>query len=408
MHRHLQEHVRHFEVWVPVWEGRRVRQPIPDPVRQLLFPPTISTSMLGTYNIATDETKNITLPFQTGFYNATLDEIFGCAKTLFPKACALTIEGGNCRKPPMIQHFRQKFPTPLACTSNMYPAYQQFMNLQFGRLPQLTNIRTIVLKGAWNIIRQESDFTNLTTALPNLREWQCAYSKPKSRAYAAICASLKQVPPTITHLSICLEGLDYKSNQSLRKWHKIYPANHICHDLGRIFPQLETLTYTGRVCACLFYTARKAASDSRDYSHLRSVDLIVKNCCRETTNFNDGTGIHNWAFIQAFAALVLAGVRALDALTQLNFLRIRFIDLDSPSPLLNPYFNLQNDTCMGLWTQEMLELLEKVRPTAHYLESDLQDSLPGGGKNVKMLSSRPKSIKVDAYIAVAEAGSYIA
>jgi hypothetical protein len=67
----------------------------------------------------------------------------------------------------------------------------------------------------------------------------------------------------------------------------------------------------------------------RGGSTLKSLDIVVKNCCRRKPNWNDGTGISNWTFIQAFESLVVAGVQSLDILDALKYLRVRFIDLDS-------------------------------------------------------------------------------
>jgi hypothetical protein len=108
-------------------------------------------------------------------------------------------------------------------------------------------------------------------------------------------------------------------------WRKIYPECHICFELAKALPQLEALTYSGRICHHFFAQATRLAEQQA--SKLKSLDIIVQNCCRPKNVWSDGTGISNWAFIKSFEALVTAGVHSLSKLTELNYLRIRFIDL---------------------------------------------------------------------------------
>ena len=351
-------------------------------------PQTVNTIVTTTIRTP-QEVENINQAYQLASSNATLDEIFNCVSCLFPEACILTIEGGHCKKPPMIQQFRRsKFP------------------IQNQRLQSLPSIRTLIIKGAWNVMREEVHFTIIVAALPNLREWQTTYAKPKTKAYTLMCPTLHHIPQTLTHLKICLEGFYSKDSVSASKMRTLQQSHHLCRDIGRILPQLEAFTFTGRICACLFTTAIASASKVRK-SRLRSVDLVVKNCCRDPTAWNDGTGIHNWPFIQTFAALATAGVRSLLAYPSLTFLRIRFIDLDSQCPLLNPYFQLQNNRCSGIWNDEILALLGTARPEAGF--ERLGDDVVGmrgwdkeGRVCVGYPVLRPRSIKVGNYKAFAE------
>ena len=317
----------------------------------------------------------------------------------------MTIEGGHCKKPPRIQHFRNPSLTTTMSSSQANPL--RLLSKSRNRLPILPNITTLVLKGAWNIIRQDSDFDTIARAVPNLREWHCAYAKPKTESYNAMCAILKNFPRPINHINICHEGLYGKQSFDLPKWRKAYPANHICQNLGRLAPQFESLSYTGRICSCLFSTAVNALKNERDNSRLKSIDLIVKNCCRDGTAWDDTTGIYSWAFIKLFTALVVAAVRCLKVYPALISLRIRFIDLDSPCPLLNPYFHLKGDTVSGIWNDEILSLLKDARPGAAYEGLGLVDGL-GGAEGIgdgRELRSRPKSICVQTYAALAEGGT---
>ena len=347
-------------------------------------PHTVNT-MVATNLRTPQEVENINQAYQLASSNSTLDEIFGCVSCLFPEACILTIEGGHCKKPPMIQQFR---------TLESCPADQ--------KLPELPKVRTLVMKGAWNVIREDTHFITLTNALPNLREWHTTYAKPKTKAYRLISSVVRHIPATLTHLNLCLEGFYSKDTVASMKMRQLQLTHHLCRDLGRLLPQLEAFTFTGRVCSCLFTTAITCADKSHK-PRLKSIDLIVKNCCRDRNTWNDGTGIHNWAFIKAFEALVTASVRSLEAYPELKFLRIRFIDLDSPCPLLNPYFQLQRNICSGIWNDDILSALSAARPTASFSNFDEELGPRGLDKEGRIVIGwpvmRPKSIKVGSYAA---------
>ena len=339
--------------------------------------------------------------------NATLEEVLGCTKVLFPGACALTIEGGHCKKSRKIQHFRQTAPKDSYLPKSLSPSIEKPKlrdGAKYRQFPDHHKISTLILKGSWNIIRETSDFQNLATALPSMREWHCVYAKPKTDAYRAMCGVLRHFPPTISKINLCLEGLNGKQPSSLAKWRKLFPEFHICKDLGYLFPQLETLTFTGHVCACLFNTATTVVSPMRDLPKLRSIDLFVRNCCRDSTELDDGPSIHNWPFIQAFEQLVLEAVTILGAYPQLNYMRIRFLDLDSPRPLLNPYFHLENNVCTGMWDSKILAALREARPSAHF-ETTMDDGILDWFEGP--VFSRPKSMKASSYAALAQVGSVI-
>lgn len=258
------------------------------------------------------------------------------------------------------------------------------------------------------MVRSSADFFTIATALPSLREFHCTYHKPKTGAYRAICDSLAyNFPPTITSLNLCLEGLYTKNTSSLKKWRKLYPTHHICRNLGAVAPQLESLTYTGRVCGAIFSTAVKAAEQTRgSCTRLKSIDIVVNNVCRDLTSNNDGTGMHNFAFIQAFEALVVQGVRALQTYTSVKNMRIRFIDLDSPAPQLNPMFHLEGNRAWGLWSEEILSLLREARPDVRFL--GWPGKLMDGGEEVmeRDATGLRRSIGVEYYKAMAQAGSF--
>lgn len=400
LHRHLQPYVKHIEVWVPVWEKKAGSSPTYSPAQintRQVQSRAIVTTIVNANTTSFEETNNISLIYQLASHNATMDEILECVKCLFPEACILTLEGGHCKKPPMIQLFRQTDP---------YKRESQ-------KLPTLPHIRTLVMKGAWNIMREEKHFQVLAAAVPSVSEWHCTFAKPKSKSYLMISQILQHIPLTLTHVNICLESFYDKQSSSSHMWSKIYPERHICQDLGAIAPQLEALTYTGRICGGFFTQACRAVEQLRGGSTLKSLDIVVKNCCRRKPNWNDGTGISNWTFIQAFESLVVAGVQSLDILDALKYLRVRFIDLDSPCALLNPYFQLKDNQCTGIWNEEILTLLSQTRPGAHYIH--LNDDLGVGNVSkdgfrvldVAWPKQRPLSIKTSSYASIADPSSLV-
>ncbi|KAL8703844.1 MAG: hypothetical protein Q9201_002994 [Fulgogasparrea decipioides] len=410
-HPHLRTHVRHFEVWVPVWEVKASRRPTDIPPIPSAFTPRPDMRgprMHGRAAMVVQEISDMTQAFQQASHNVTLEDVFEHLRDMFPEAYALTIEGGQGKRTPLIKARRDGGPTERAD----WPLFMD--SSRKAPLPINSKIGSLVLKGAWNIIREPSDFYLLKSALPNLKEYHCTYAKPKTQAYEAMCCILKYFPTSINHLNLCLEGLTGKAPSSPDKWRRLYSTYHICTDVGRILPDLETFSYTGRICGSIFKAACGAAAELRDTTRLKSVDLIVRNCCRRAVyNSNDATGIYQPEFIKLFKQLVIEAVRALSTFTSLQYLRIRFLDLDSPNPLLNPYFHLQGNSVTGIWNDEILALLRTARPNASYDSLDVSDcgQRHGDGFTDHILGGlaplprggRPKSMNVGAYGALAEA-----
>lgn len=381
--------------------GRRTTQ-MP-PVTNALSP-RFQDALIGTQpNLRPAlELNDMALTFQQASQNATLEEIFFYACALFPAAYALTIEGGQGKRSPMVQPFRDPWNPnhPHKSRQVIFTDGRSYLKERLPKLPIHPNIGTLVLKGAWNIIRQPSDFDTIVEALPNLREWHCLYAKPKTEAYKTLCMLIRSPPPTIHHLNICLDGLCGKPSSFPEKWRSVYDSHHLCVELGTLAPNLESISFTGRICGSLFKTAVASALRMRDPPNLKSVDLIVRNCCRSSSLWNDGTGIYNLDFIAAFTRLVIEAIRSLRTFTKLNFLRIRFIDLDSPNPLLNPYFQMQGNTVMGIWNEEILSTVKEARPDARFEGLEYYEQGWGSREMVgerAMGGGRPKSICVDTY-----------
>ncbi|CAF9932342.1 hypothetical protein IMSHALPRED_008865 [Imshaugia aleurites] len=447
-HPHLQAYVRHFEVLVPIWEmrlGQSQQRFLPNPQPDPQFSLFHAFQGLAINTNHTEDGQPTPSAFQLASKNATIDDIFTCAQALFPYLCALTIEGGHCKRPPKVHYFSEanvvnalqtprsvatipfgvgtsriitpsmptclqenlKFNSPILHQPQPFPSpiLQQTIEPQ---LPKLSNTKTLILKGAWNMVRSSDDFSTLAMALPSIREFHCTYHKPKTGAYRAICNSLVyHFPPTITSLNLCLEGLYTKNASSLKKWRKLYPIHHICRNLGAVTPQLESLTYTGRVCGAIFSSAIKAAEQTRgSCTRLKSIDIVVNNVCRDPTTNNDGTGMYNLAFIQGFEALVVQGVRVLQTYTSVRNMRIRFIDLDSPAPQLNPTFHLEGNRAWGLWSEEILSLLREARPDVRFL--GWPGKMIDGGDEVmeRDATGLRRSVGVEYYKAMAQAGGF--
>ncbi|RDW87401.1 hypothetical protein BP5796_03095 [Coleophoma crateriformis] len=384
-HPHLCSYIKHIEFWFPVFQQKNFpsenspRIPNSTPERSNLIRPLVHLGI---------EPAN-TITYQTPSNNCSLEEIFRFVQMTFGEACILTLEGGERKKPPMVQHFRSGTP-------------------EGSRLPTIDTIRTLVCKGQWNLIRSNQDFQTIADALPMLNEWHGSYAKPKSKAYLSMATILPHLPQNLTHLNICLEG-DYRRESMCPSFfRKVGQQTHFCIQMARSVPTLEYLVYTGRVCHS-FFDAAAQVSNSRT-TRLKSVDLVVKNCCRPSMQWNDGSGITDIAFIAAFESLVTSGVRSLERLAALEFLRIRFIDLESQAPPLNPYFQMEKGTCTGIWSEQIINALTRVRPEARFLERSESLGDVGYDKDGRLLTGpsflkyRPLSIKVSSYLALSPGG----
>lgn len=418
-HPHLTRHVRHVEYWVPVWGNKTLMPPLPSsllPNDNDIF--GHQNALIRTAADRLEESPVTSYTFERATQNATLNDIFNQVHMLFPEARILTLEGGHCKKPPMITHFR--------------PHEERYF-------ATLRNIRTLVMRGTWNIMRQFEHWRNIQDALPNLQEWHCAYAKHKLESYPMISKILLTLPSTVLHVSLSLEGF-YSKPESSNIYNSPPPNHHLCELLGRIAPRLESLTYSGRICSCFFTSACRALRSTKEESRLQSLDLVVKSCCPPHLSLADndlapattqatlsdplstatdttsvpptltllpvgGTseiaGISNMTFIRAFERLTLGAVSSLSLFPLLSYIRIRFIDLDSACPLLNPYFQLIDGRCNGLWNEDILDVLSKARPGVEY-EELTEGICPQWGKGDVIVGAvyprtRPRAINSGAY-----------
>ncbi|GAB1207400.1 hypothetical protein APSETT445_006116 [Aspergillus pseudonomiae] len=390
-------YVRHVEIWIPVWGKRAIKNSSQIPTRRY-NDEDIDGAAAHTTMVWDDSDTNHGNDYKYHYasHNATLEEIFYHVQSCFPEARILTLEGGHCKKPPMVRHFRND-----PC------------GLSGQQLPTLPEIRSFVMRGAWNIMRDHRHWRNLSEALPGLQEWHCAYAKPKVEGYHTIAEILRRLSPSIVHLNISLEGF-YSKDSTQTNWlgDGVNPP-HLCRLLGDVVPHLESLAFTGKVCACLFQPTRNSLSVwPPKSSKLRSLDLVVKNCCRDKRTspglpfLDDFSRITNLHFIRAFERLITGAVHSLNTHQVLNYMRIRFIDLDSACPPLNPYFQLIDDECSGLWSERILDMLHEARPQAHFIELS-EGIYPQYGPNHQIVGAvyprtRPLSIHAATYKIIAD------
>jgi hypothetical protein len=288
----LARYVKHLEIWFPVFQPRSG----PLALGITLSLPVITQDGLGS--------TTYVLPPN----NAALRDVFEFASSVLPSVCIVTLEGGERRKAPKVLNSRPLMP------------------LQSKMLPQLPWVQTLVTKGQWNLMREDDDFHFVMTAFPNLVEWHSMYSKPKSKSYLSMARFLPRMPNHITQLNLCIEA-DYRREPGTPTHYlKVCSQVHFCTKLAEATPHLESLSYTGRVCRAFFEAVAVRANPRM--SRLKVINLTVKNTCRVISELHEsGSGIQDWKFIQHFEALVLAGIRSMERLTSLEFLRIRHVDL---------------------------------------------------------------------------------
>jgi len=296
-HPHLRPYIKHIEVWFPVFEPK--------------YGPLALSNANTLPTVTADGLTNATYVLPAD--NCSLEEAFYFVAECFPEVYIMTLEGGERKKAPRVRHWIREPTEPARL------------------MPKINSIRTLICKGQWNLMRGEEDYQTIMSALPNLQEWHGSYSKPKSKSYLTM-ADILAKPMRLSTLSLCLEG-DYRRESSFPPYFmKVSNKVHFCSRLAHAAssPSMEHFSYTGRVCKQFFINLMARHRDPRQ-ARLKSIDLTVKNCCREASQWNEsGSGIVDMNFINAFEALVLAGIRSLGRLKGVEYLRIRFVDLGKP------------------------------------------------------------------------------
>ncbi|KAM0255099.1 hypothetical protein ACHAQJ_006103 [Trichoderma viride] len=328
---HLSPYIKHIEIWFPVF--------------QPTYGPLALSNTLTLPTVTTDGLTNATYTLPGN--NCTLQHVFQFVAIALPETKVLTLEGGERRKAPRVAH--------------LYIRNSSKSN----RFLPLGSVRTLVTKGQWNLMRDRDDFEIIMKALPNLEEWQGSYSKPKSKSYITASEFLPHLPSHVTNLSLCMES-DYRREGVMPAfYYKVAQKAHLCSSLACVLPSLEHFAYTGRLCHHLFDAAMRTADPLT--TRLKSIDITVKNCCRRSFSFHDsGSGIQDMGFIEAFEKLVVSAVRSMEKFKRLEYIRIRFVDLDSVLPPLNPYFLMQNGKCTGVWSDYIIAEMNRIRPNTTF------------------------------------------
>lgn len=390
-HSHLTQYIRHVEFWIPIW-GDRSSVPLNRDV------PQMSLQLQREYQDNTGLLPNrdsSNLSFKRSQFNATLSDIFRHVSCFLPNAQILTLEGGHCLNSPLVALFNEKeTQDSLEC------------------LPQ---VKTLALKGAWNILRDYVRWQKIEKALPNLQAWHCSYPDSRHENYTLFWKIGMHAPPTIRLLDVNMSSLRTKENTAV--YNDMSPAGqHVCYHLGKMTPQLESLSFSGRICSNFFSAAATAARESKFSCRLRNIDLVVGNCCRTKPTmardddfynpiYDRAPGQFNLDFIRCFERLIVSCVRSLKFLPLEN-IRIRFIDFEAACPQLNPYFRMVGNRCYGIWNEEILNLLPNVRPGLQYanLEEGLANPLrkEDGPTRGLFPLRRPKAIKSSTYRIIAE------
>ncbi|CAJ2500166.1 Uu.00g030190.m01.CDS01 [Anthostomella pinea] len=333
---HLRTYVKHIEIWFPVFQPRFVTNDAGEVSFALptVSPEGIASAMYG-------------LPMD----NATLEEVFYLVSMTFPEVRVMTLEGGERKKAPPVQ-FKP-------------PGRKKDDEEDDQELPQVQSVRTLIVKGQWNIIRQAENWEIISRALPSLEEWHGTYAKPKSKSYLSMAKTLETLDHKITKLNLCLE-CDYRREMACPPYYlKVCEQLHWCEKMAKAASFLEHLSYTGRICHGFFDVLAKCSNPRT--TRLKTIDLTVKNCCRTNAQWNEsGSGITDMHFIGAFEQLVLGAIRALERLKSVELLRIRYVDLDSPVPPLNPYFMIRDGWCSGVWSDQIVAELNSIRPDIRF------------------------------------------
>lgn len=384
------EYVKHIEIWVPVWGRPSVRR------RHFTVPrqPVQGWTVDGQAILA-DNNR-----YQRAHDNASLNDIFRVVKAFFASAQIFTLEGGDNYRSLRVEKFADG------------PLVFGFQDRSERRhLPVLDNVETFVMRGAWNVMRDSKDWYDFRQALPNITEWQCSYTRVQVLGYVTMANILSSQFESIRHITVGLEG--FANNQD--NVHNVGPKpvlQPICHKLAKAAFNLETVKFTGRVCGDLFSGLISEAQTRKKVPSLRSLDVVVKACCRNEVRSEywlpltyQLAGVNHTEFNDAFHGLVLGAVQALAVLPKLTYLRIRFMDLDWTDPFQNPYFELKNDKCTGLWSPAILDALRESRPSASFvqhsngIEPEILDNVLVG---VQALAARPVSILASQYVITAE------
>ncbi|KKA29850.1 hypothetical protein TD95_000440 [Thielaviopsis punctulata] len=342
-HPYLSQYVRHVEVWFPVFQSSAPYvQSVP-----ILRPPHYINLFPAVHRV----------PFVSPSDNCSFKNVFSLLHHHFHNLKILTLEGGDRRKAPKV-------------------ANGMTFNPPSDIIYEIPSVHTLITKGQWNLVRSTEDFQLIMSHLPNLREWHASYHKQKSKTYISMSHNIiPYLPRGLRALDIKMEADYHREIVTPQFYQKALKHCHLCPQLGYAVWSVSHLSYTGRICD-KFFEVLESMGSSPEAGRLKSIDITIKNICRHYENSPDGlstaSGIQDPLFIQHFESLVISAVRSLKSLKNITYMRIRYVDLDSVFPPLNPYFILKDRSCYGVWSPAIAAYLKMACPEATFPESQLE------------------------------------
>lgn len=386
-HPTLQNYIQHIDVWFPVW-GKRV-------MSRFRWGQAHTTDTGNRPPVEWGGEVHFG-PRDHSFYcataNTTMEEVIGHIKMFYPKVHMVTLEAGNCRESAMVRYFK-------AQTTNAVPRDLRF--------PVVRRVQTLIMHGSWNLIRDCYHWDILSRAFPMITQWHCTFAQIKGAAYFHMSHLLQKPLWLVRHLNLDLGGLSTFRESPMEL------EGSICQSLGRAAAHLISLTYNGKLCASFWEALSKEAKRIALRGRLQTLNLSLQNCCAPKMEGNSSwppplpySGVGNMQLVWAFEAMVLGCMESLGTMSQLNWIKIRYVDIDSHYSVFSPYFELVNRRCEGIWSEQIVAALAVSRPSAHFVEMrrGIEPKYDENGtvKGVDAPTIRPRSIEADAYQILAD------
>ncbi|KZF24203.1 hypothetical protein L228DRAFT_259454 [Xylona heveae TC161] len=392
---HLKPYVRHIEIWMPVWSEimPNIMFDTPEKAQEIQ-----SMSLLDLLNHAVQAARlrnpdARSTPIYSSFArspgtcNVPLEGIFQSILDTLPEVRILTIEAGQYKKSPMLQYFLR--------------------NKRSGTLPVLPSIEILVIKDAWNLMHCNHDYKVLAASLPNVKEIQASYADIATHNYRSMTKIVPEMISTLTHLTLDLEPVHCEAVPCSEVIDKLLPHVHLCPVLGKLAPQLKTLNYAGCICPQFFKQAQEAVINQSSQCYLRSIDFTARNFCHTRAARVAIPGPLHLGYVQGFESTIAACIRSLPEL-RLEYFRMRFISIGNKFRFLDPYFELSENKCKGLWNYGLKDLLKEHRPEASYVaktegletaKEPLKEGVPLSRANYP--TERPLAIHTGIYLDLA-------
>lgn len=375
----LRKYVRSVEVWFPVWAERVVTG---DPPGQ-----NPDDTHFGPHD------HSFYLMPRTALIS--LQTLFSHIRAYHPHLAILALEGGSCKNGQLIRHFSE---------DGAFPWLNELYALYPRQLPTLPSVQTLIMRGSFNLARTWPQWHTLAAAFPNLQHWDCTYWPFGTHVYNLMREALKYPPEKLRHLTLSFDGLCGLGELSEVR------DKSLCKKLARLAARLESLTFTGRICARFFtYLAVAYPSDVQE-QRLRALNFNVETTCNDCRKVKEDpfvanppvSGINNPDFICDFEAVTLGAITALKHVRTLQHLMIRTLTVNSRWVLLAPYFEFNGYRCKGFWSELIVESLASLRGggiTYLELSEGIERKVNKKGETVGYVppTCRPVSLNKEAY-----------